>query len=57
MYETNSDENEGQGRLTKLVVKQFEWHSDELGTGNSLSLNTVDSLRFEPSSETRKGSS
>ena len=30
VYETNSDEDEGQGRLTKLVVKQFEWRSDEL---------------------------
>ena len=30
MYETNSDEDNGQGRMTKLVVKQFEWRSDEL---------------------------
>ena len=30
VYETNSDEDEGQGRMTKLVVKQFEWCSDEL---------------------------
>ena len=30
VYKTNSDEDEGQGRMTKLVVKQLEWHSDEL---------------------------
>lgn len=29
VYESNSDE-EGQGRMTKLVVKRFEWRSDEL---------------------------
>ena len=29
MYESNSDED-GQGRMAKLVVKRFEWHSDEL---------------------------
>ena len=30
-YESNSDEDhEGQGRMTKLVVKRFEWCSDEL---------------------------
>ena len=31
VYESNSDEDhEGQGRMTKLVVKRFEWQSDEL---------------------------
>ena len=31
MHESNSDEDhEGQGRMTKLVVKRFEWRSDEL---------------------------
>ena len=30
VYKTNSDEDEGQGRMTKLVVKQLEWRSDEL---------------------------
>ena len=30
VYKTNSDEDEGQGRMTKLVVKQLEWSSDEL---------------------------
>ena len=30
VYETNSDEDEGQARMAKLVVKQFEWRSDEL---------------------------
>ena len=31
VYESNSDEDhEGQGRMTKLVVKQFEWRSDDL---------------------------
>ena len=29
MYESNSDED-GQGLMTKLVVKRFEWRSDEL---------------------------
>ena len=31
VYESNSDEdNEVQGRMAKLVVKRFEWCSDEL---------------------------
>lgn len=31
VYRSNSDENhEGQGRMTKIAVKRFEWHSDEL---------------------------
>ena len=31
VYESNSDEDqEGQGRMMKLVVKRFEWHSNEL---------------------------
>ena len=29
VYETNSDE-EGQRRMTKLVVRRFEWRSEEL---------------------------
>ena len=29
VYKSNSDEG-GQGRMAKLVVKQVEWHSDEL---------------------------
>ena len=31
VYESNSDEDqEGQGRMMRLVVKRFEWHSNEL---------------------------
>ena len=34
MCESNSDEDhEGQGRMTKLVVKRFEWRSDGLTRG------------------------
>ena len=29
VYETNSDK-EGQRRMTKLVVRRFEWHSEEM---------------------------
>ena len=31
MYKSNSDEDhEGQGRMKKLIVKRFDWRSEEL---------------------------